>query len=116
MPGLIKATLERGLKAELTEHLGYEKDDPEARFYPNSRNGTTPNTVPAEIGDLDLDIPRDRAGTFIPRLVPGGATRLDRRKPKGPLNASGSPPQRETRRPRSRAPSRLLGEVPDVGT
>jgi transposase-like protein len=55
----------------------YEKGDPEARFYPNSRNGTTPNTVPAEIGELDLDIPRDRAGTFLPRLVfgaPHGST------------------------------------------
>jgi len=76
VPGLIKATLERGLQAELTEHLGYEKGDPEARFYPNSRNGTTPKTVSAEIGDLDLDIPRDRAGDFIPRLVPKGARRL----------------------------------------
>ncbi|MEJ3405177.1 IS256 family transposase, partial [Rathayibacter sp. YIM 133350] len=45
VPGLIKAALERGLQAELTEHLGYEKGDPEARFYDNSRNGATTKTV-----------------------------------------------------------------------
>ena len=68
VPGLIKAALERGLQVELTEHLGYEKGDPEARFYSNSRNGFTPKMVTAEVGELDLDIPRDRGGSFIPRL------------------------------------------------
>lgn len=76
VPGLIKAVLERGLQAELSEHLGYEKGDPGARLYPNSRNGATPKTVSAEIGDLDLQIPRDRAGSFTPRLVPKGIRRL----------------------------------------
>ena len=76
VPGLIKAVLERGLQAELSEHLGYEKGDSDARFFSNSRNGTTPKTVAAEIGDLDLAIPRDRAGSFIPRLVPKGIRRL----------------------------------------
>nr|WP_104081213.1 IS256 family transposase [Cryobacterium sp. Y11] len=76
VPGLIKAVLERGLQIELTDHLGYEKGDPEARFYPNSRNGSTPKLVDAEIGALDLDIPRDRSGSFIPRLVPKGQRRL----------------------------------------
>ena len=42
IPGLIKATLERGLQAELTSHLGYEKGDPAASAVSNSRNGTTP--------------------------------------------------------------------------
>jgi transposase-like protein len=76
VPGLIKAALERGLQVELTEHLGYEKGDPEARFYPNSRNGSSPNMVSAEVGELDLDIPQDRSGSFVPRLVPKGARRL----------------------------------------
>jgi len=76
VPGLIKATLERGLQAELTDHVGYEKGDPEARFFPNSRNGATPKTVATEVGDIDLDIPRDRDGSFIPRLVPKGQRRL----------------------------------------
>ena len=48
---MIKAVLERGLAAELTEHLGYEKGDPAGRGSPNSRNGTTPKTVATEVGD-----------------------------------------------------------------
>src|SRR5665213_3076261 len=76
VPGLIKATLERGLQTELTDHVGYEKGDPDGRFFPNSRNGTTPKTVASEVGDIDLDVPRDRDGTFTPRLVPKGARRL----------------------------------------
>jgi putative transposase len=76
IPEMIKAVLERGLAAEQTAHLGYEKGDPAGRGTPNSRNGTTPKTVATEVGDLRLDIPRDRAGTFEPRLVPKGARRL----------------------------------------
>jgi putative transposase len=76
VPGLIKAALERGLAVELTDHVGYEKGDPDARHFPNSRNGSTPKTVASEIGDIDLDVPRDRAGSFEPQLVPKGARRL----------------------------------------
>jgi putative transposase len=76
VPGLIKAALERGLQAELSEHLGYEKGDPEARLYENSRNGFTPKTVASQIGDIRLDVPRDRSGSFTPHLVPKGARRL----------------------------------------
>jgi transposase-like protein len=67
VPGLIKATLERGLQAELTDHVGYEKGDPESRRFPNSRNDTSPKTVASEIGDIGLDVPRDRDGSFEPR-------------------------------------------------
>jgi putative transposase len=45
LPELVKAVLERGLQAELTDHLGYEKGDPAGRGSANSRNGTTPKTV-----------------------------------------------------------------------
>jgi len=76
VPGLVKAALERGLAAELSGHLGYDRGDPDARFFPNSRNGSTPKTVSSEIGNLELDVPRDRAGTFTPRLVPKGSRRL----------------------------------------
>ena len=76
LPGLIKAVLERGLAAELTGHVGYEKGDPAGRGSPNSRNGTTPKTIATEVGDVGLDTPRDRAGTFEPRLVPKGARRV----------------------------------------
>src|SRR5690606_6252137 len=75
LPEMIKAVLERGLAAEQTAHLGYEKGDPAGRGTPNSRNGTTPKTVATEVGDVALDVPRDRAGTFEPRLVPKGARR-----------------------------------------
>jgi len=75
--GMLKATLERGLDAELTEHVGYERGDEEAALYPNSRNGTSPKTVATEIGDIDLAVPRDRNGTFSPMLVPKGSRRLD---------------------------------------
>ena len=76
LPGLIKAVLERGLAAELTGHLGYERGDPAGRGSPNSRNGSTPKTVATEVGDVGLDTPRDRDGSFEPRLVPKGARRV----------------------------------------
>jgi putative transposase len=72
LPELVKAVLERALAAELTEHLGYEKGDPAGRGTANSRNGTTPKTLATEVGDIGLAVPRDRAGTFEPRLVPKG--------------------------------------------
>ena len=73
---LIKAGLERGLNAELDEHLGYEKGDPDASMFPNSRNGTSAKTVATNVGDVELAIPRDRDGTFTPMLVPKGSRRL----------------------------------------
>ena len=76
LPEMIKAVLERGLQAELTDHLGYEKGDPAGRGSPNSRNGTTPKVVATEVGEVALDGPRDRAGTFDPRLVPKGSRRV----------------------------------------
>ncbi len=76
LPEMVKAVLERGLQAELAEHLGYEKGDPAGRGSPNSRNGTSPKTLASEVGELRLDGPRDRAGTFEPRLVPKGSRRV----------------------------------------
>ena len=69
LPEMVKAVLERGLAAELTEHLGYERGDPAGRGSPNSRNGSTPKTLQTEVGAVPLDTPRDRAGSFEPRLV-----------------------------------------------
>ncbi len=74
---LKKALMERALGAELTHHLGYEKGDPAGRGSGNSRNGHSVKTVLTEDGELDLSVPRDRAGTFEPRIVPKGRTRLD---------------------------------------
>ena len=76
LPEMIKAVLERGMQAELTEHLGYEVGDPAGRGSGNSRNGTTAKTVGTEVGDVTLDQPRDRNSTFASQLVPKGARRL----------------------------------------
>jgi putative transposase len=76
LAGLTKKILERALDEELTDHVGYERGDPAGRGSGNSRNGTTPKRVLTEIGAVDLDVPRDRAGSFEPRIVPKGTTRL----------------------------------------
>jgi transposase-like protein len=76
LKGMLKAALERGLEVELTDHVGYERGDPEASLFPNSRNGTSSKTVSSEVGDVELAVPRDRNGSFTPRLVPRGARRL----------------------------------------
>jgi putative transposase len=73
---MIKAVLERGMEAELTGHLGYDKGDPAGKGSGNSRNGSTPKTVGTEVGDIALDQPRDRNSTFASALVPKGARRL----------------------------------------
>src|SRR4051794_19550487 len=75
LPEMVKAVLQRGLQAELTGHLGYEKGDPAGRGSPNSRNGHSAKTVLTEVGAVRLDVPRDRAGSFEPRLIPKGARR-----------------------------------------
>jgi transposase-like protein len=74
---LKKALMERALGAELTYHLGYERGDPAGRKTGNSRNGHSSKTVLTEDGAMDLQVPRDRAGSFEPQLVPKGQTRLD---------------------------------------
>ena len=76
LPGLIKLALERGLAAELTGHLGYEKGDPVGRLLPNARNGSSAKTVQTEAGPVPLEVPRDRDGSFTPRLVPKGQRRI----------------------------------------
>jgi putative transposase len=76
LSGLTKVILERALDEELTDHLGYERGDPAGRGSGNSRNGTTPKRVLTDIGAVDLEVPRDRAGSFTPAIVPKGTTRL----------------------------------------
>jgi putative transposase len=75
LPELVKAVLERGLQSELSSHLGYEKGDPAGRGTPNSRNGNSSKTVMSEVGPVPLEVPRDRDGSFEPRLVPKGTRR-----------------------------------------
>lgn len=73
---MTKAVLERGLAEELTEHLGYEPHDPVGNGSGNSRNGSSSKRVHSEAGTIELDVPRDRAGTFEPQLVRKGQRRL----------------------------------------
>jgi putative transposase len=71
-----KVLMERALAGELTHHLGYGRGEPKPSEQANHRNGTTPKTVLTEDGAIPLAIPRDRAGTFEPVLVPKNARRL----------------------------------------
>jgi putative transposase len=66
---LTKAVLERAMNAELTHHLGYEKHDPKGNNSGNSRNGTSGKTLQGDFGEVELEIPRDRAGTFEALIV-----------------------------------------------
>ena len=75
--GLTKTILETALDAELTEHLGYDPHDPAGYLSGNSRNGTRPKTILTEVGPVQLDVPRDRAGTFEPVIVPKRRRRLN---------------------------------------
>ncbi|MHC2603300.1 putative transposase [Bradyrhizobium liaoningense] len=74
---LKKALLERALGAELTHHLGYEKGDPAGRGSGNSRNGTSSKALLRDDGEIEIEVPRDRAGTFEPVIVAKGQTRFD---------------------------------------
>ena len=71
---LIRAVLERAPEAELTAHLGYGKHDRGGAG--NARNGTIAKTVQTEVGPVPLQVPRDRARTFEPLLVPKRAGRV----------------------------------------
>ena len=64
-----KALVERMLGGELTHHLGYPPGAAKPPDTTNQRNGTSPKTVVTDAGLLPLDIPRDRDGTFEPRLI-----------------------------------------------
>jgi transposase-like protein len=74
---LMRHVLQRGLEVELSEHLGYERHAVEGRGSGNSRNGSYPKTVTTEIGEVEVLMPRDRAGTFEPVTIPKHQRRLD---------------------------------------
>ena len=79
--GLLKrltaAVVERALQAELAEHLGYDRYETIPAGTENSRNGVMPKTVQTETGPLELQIPRDRDGSFSPQLVKKRQRRLE---------------------------------------
>jgi transposase-like protein len=77
LAGLTKTVLESALEGELTEHLGYDPYDVAGRHSGNSRNGTRKKTVLTEVGPIELEVPRDRAGSFEPVMVPKRRRRLN---------------------------------------
>jgi transposase-like protein len=75
---LTKTVIETALSEEMTEHLGYEKHDPVGAGAGNIRNGTRAKTVLTEAsGHVEIEVPRDRAGTFEPQIVKKRQRRLD---------------------------------------
>lgn len=73
---LTRRVVERALEGEMTEHLGYEPHAPEGRNSGNSRNGKGTKTVQTETGEIEIEVPRDRAGEFDPQLVKKRQRRL----------------------------------------
>ena len=69
LSGLTRQVLETALNTEMVEHLGHEHGEP-AGPKGNVRNGYSAKTVRTEIGDVRINVPRDRAGTFEPVMVP----------------------------------------------
>ena len=73
---MTKAVLERSLETEMNHHLGYVKGDPAGNGTGNSRNGRSKKTVVTTNGPIELEVPRDRNGSFEPAIVPKRARRL----------------------------------------
>jgi putative transposase len=73
---LTKALLERAMHAELTEHVGYEKHDPAGNNSGNSRNGSSKKKLKGDFGEIDLETPRDRNGSFEPQIIAKNQTRF----------------------------------------
>ena len=72
---LTKLVVERALEAEMTEHLGHGKNEPVANGAGNTRNGKSRKTLKGEFGELPIEVPRDRHGSFEPQLIPKHQTR-----------------------------------------
>jgi len=73
---LTKALVERMLSGELNHHLGYEKHAVAGRGSGNSRNGKSQKTLKGEAGEMTIEVPRDRNGTFEPQLIEKHQTRF----------------------------------------
>jgi putative transposase len=73
---LTKQLLERAMAAEMTEHVGYDKHDAAGHNSGNSRNGKSAKTIKGTFGELALETPRDRNGTFEPQIIEKHQTRF----------------------------------------
>ena len=74
---LTKSLVERSLEGELTDHLGYEKHSPVGKSKDNSRNGHSPKTLKGDLGEIPIEVPRDREGSFKPQMIKKHQTRFD---------------------------------------
>ena len=72
---LTKLLVEKALDVELTEHLGHERHEAVANASGNTRNGKSKKTLKGEFGELPIEVPRDRHGSFEPQLIPKHQTR-----------------------------------------
>ena len=72
---LTQRLIERALDVEMTAHLGYERHGAVAHPSGNTRNGRSKKTLKGEFGEVPIEVPRDRQGTFEPQLVPKHQTR-----------------------------------------
>ncbi|MGW7201519.1 IS256 family transposase, partial [Streptomyces chryseus] len=66
---LTKRLLESALEGEITDHLGYDRHDPAGKNGGNSRNGTRAKIVLTDVGPVEISVPRDRDGSFEPKIV-----------------------------------------------
>jgi putative transposase len=73
---LTKKLLERAMQAEMTDHLGYEKNATADKKTSNSRNGSYKKNIKGEFGTLDVTVPRDRDASFEPIILPKGQSRF----------------------------------------
>ncbi|MFD1102328.1 transposase, partial [Schaalia naturae] len=74
---LTRLVLESALEGEITDHLGYDKHERGGSADGNARNGTRSKTVLTKAGPVQIDVPRDRAGSFEPKIVRKRQRRLD---------------------------------------
>src|SRR5687767_13222536 len=74
---LTKALLERAMAAELTHELGFEKHDKTEKSTNNRRNGSSPKAVSSKHGEMQIEVPRDRAGEFEPQIIKKRQRRFD---------------------------------------
>lgn len=72
---LTKLLVEKALEAEMNTHLGHDKNQPIQNTTGNARNGKSRKTLTGEFGQLPIEIPRDRQGSFEPQLIPKHQTR-----------------------------------------
>jgi putative transposase len=72
---LTKLLVEKALDAEMAAHLGHTKHEPVANPAGNTRNGRSKKTLKGDFGELPIEVPRDRHGTFEPLLIPKHQTR-----------------------------------------